>query len=332
MYRNIEEIIQDDFWLSKVNEDNFEDYALKIFHYQYQNNSIYHRFVDAIHCNPFEVKQITAIPFLPILFFKTSKVTTKEFEAQVIFESSGTTDTINSLHYVKDATLYEKSFLQNFESFYGDPQDYIFLCLLPSYLERNNSSLVYMANELIKKSQHTESGFYLNELEQLAKQIKVCIQEKKKVILLGVTFALLDFAEAFPMDLSAVIVMETGGMKGRRAEWSRAQVHDFLKENWNLSVVHSEYGMTELLSQAYSKGEGIFKTPAIMKVLARAENDPFEVKEQGKGCSNVIDLANIHSCSFIATDDLVSIYPNADFEVLGRLDHSALRGCSLMVV
>jgi len=332
MYGNIEEIIQQESWLSQVNDENFEDYALMIFHYQYKNNALYQDFVNAIHRNPYEINRITDIPFLPILFFKTYRITTKKFEPQLIFESSGTTETMNSKHFVKDAHLYKESFLQNFQEFYGDPQSYIFLCLLPSYLERNNSSLVYMANDLIQKSEHEESGFYLNEWESLAEKIKSCIAAKKKVILLGVTFALLDFAEAFPMDLSSIIVMETGGMKGRRAEWSRKQVHDFLKEKWHLPEVHSEYGMTELLSQAYSKGNGIFKSPKIMKVLARSESDPFEIKTSGNGCLNVIDLANVHSCSFIATDDLVRIYPNLDFEVLGRLDHSALRGCSLMVL
>ena len=332
MYGNIETIIRQPSWLSKITKNNFEAHALAVFHFQYKNNETYRNYVNAIGKVPAKVNTLTDIPFLPIVFFKTHKVISGNLNPDLVFESSGTTGTLNSKHYIADAALYRQSFMQNFETFYGAASEYVFLCLLPSYLERSNSSLAYMAGHLIQTSKHPESGFYLDEWEQLATQLQELLRKKKKVILLGVTFALLDFAAAYPMDLSAAIVMETGGMKGRREEWSRKQVHDFLKQKWQLNAVHSEYGMTELLSQAYAKKDGIFRSPGSMQVLARSETDPFEVTIEGKGCLNVIDLANVHSCSFIATDDLVNIHPNQDFEVLGRLDHSALRGCSLMVV
>jgi phenylacetate-coenzyme A ligase PaaK-like adenylate-forming protein len=332
MYINIEHTAGQYSWLSEINTENFEQYALSVFRYQYEHCSVYHDFVTAIGRNPDTVQSLKAIPFLPISFFKTHTIVSGEFTPEVIFESSGTTSTQNSKHLVKDTGLYQESFLIAFEQFYGDPQDYVFLCLLPSYLERGNSSLVYMADELIRKSGRFESGFYLNEWEQLALILQQLKQKKQKVMLLGVTFALLDFAEQYPMDLSGITVMETGGMKGRREEWTREQVHYFLKEKWNLSQVHSEYGMTELLSQAYSKGDGVFNAASTTKVFVRDENDPFEIKTSGSGCLNIIDLANIHSCSFIATDDISKLAADGSFEVLGRLDNSALRGCSLMVV
>lgn len=332
MYNNIEDLIQQESWLSRIQEYDFEDFALSLFHYQVQYNQIYRDFVHAIGCDLKKVDSIVQIPFLPILFFKTYPVKTGSFDPELIFESSGTTTTTNSKHLVRNAQLYRESFLLNFKESYGDPADYVFLCLLPSYLERGNSSLVYMADDFIRRSQHPESGFYLHDFVKLSRQLQDLQNSGKKVILLGVTFALLDFAEEFPMDLSAVIVMETGGMKGRREEWSREQVHNFLKEKWNLSFVHSEYGMTELLSQAYSKGNGIFQQTNLLRAVARAQNDPFELSKTGNGCLNIIDLANVHSCSFIATDDLVRIHENLDFEILGRLDNSALRGCSLMAI
>lgn len=332
MYINIEHIAGQSNWLSGINPQHFEPYALSVFRYQYEHNAVYHDFVNAIGRNPEAIQAMQDIPFLPISFFKTHTVTAGHFNAGVVFESSGTTGTQNSKHFVRDAELYRQSFLLAFEQFYGQPQDYVFLCLLPSYLERGNSSLVYMADELIRRSGRVESGFYLNEWEKLALQLQQLKQQGQKVMLLGVTFALLDFAEQYPMDLSGTIVMETGGMKGRREEWTREQVHHFLKTQWNIPHVHSEYGMTELLSQAYSKGNGVFEAAATLKVFVRDENDPFDIKTSGNGCLNVIDLANIHSCSFIATDDIAKLAPDGSFEVLGRSDHSALRGCSLMVV
>ncbi len=334
MSLNIEHIIQQENWLSDVNAPNFEQYALALFRYQFQGNEVYRSFVTAIGRDPASVNSLTDIPFLPISLFKTHEVLTgvRPQDTPLVFESSGTTGMQNSRHFVYDPGLYKASFLQTFRQFYGEPADYVFLCLLPSYLERNNSSLVYMAAELIRQSQQPESGFYLNEWDQLAANLEQLRTSGRKIMLLGVTFALLDFADRYPMDLSQVTVMETGGMKGRREEWTRYQVHDFLKEKWQLPAVHSEYGMTELLSQAYSKGEGLFECPPMMRVLVRDENDPFDLELRGNGCINVIDLANVYSCAFIATDDVARIGADGRFAITGRLDHSALRGCSLMVV
>jgi len=332
MYFNIEQQSSKSHWLSDINTANFEAFALSVFHYQYEKCLVYNEFVNALGIRPEEINSLQKIPFLPISFFKSHKVVSGLFDAAVTFESSGTTGMQSSKHFVKDTALYEDSFMIAFRQFYGEPEDYIFLCLLPSYLERGNSSLVYMADALIRKSNNADSGFYLNEWQQLADTLQRLKTSDKKIMLLGVTFALLDFADAFPMDISNVIVMETGGMKGRREEWTREQVHSFLKEKWHLQHIHSEYGMTELLSQAYSKGDGIFEAASTMQVFVRDENDPFDIKTSGTGCLNIIDLANLHSCSFIATDDIAKMKPNGSFEVMGRLDHSALRGCSLMVV
>lgn len=332
MYINIEHIIQQDNWLSGINSKNFEQYALSLFAYQLKGNDIYREYVTALGKRQEDIKTLKDIPYLPISFFKTHTVVTGHFQPQLTFESSGTTGMQNSKHFIKDPAIYRQSFMQTFRQFYGMPDDYVFLCLLPSYLERGNSSLVYMADALIRESRKKESGFYLNEWEQLASLLKKLQAEKQKVMLLGVTFALLDFAEQYPMDLSGTIVMETGGMKGRREEWTREQVHTFLKEKWQLPQVHSEYGMTELLSQAYSSGAGVFNCPPMLKVMVRDENDPFDIRDKGSGCINLADLANVHSCAFIATDDIAKIAGDGSFEVLGRLDHSALRGCSLMVI
>ncbi|HTM65971.1 MAG TPA: hypothetical protein VL093_06615 [Flavipsychrobacter sp.] len=320
-------------YIHKINAESFNVIALDLFRYQYQNNSIYRQFVDALHIDPAVVKEIVQIPCLPISFFKTHPVTTgKTGEPTVIFKSSGTTGEIQSQHFVFDKELYEASLLKGFKEFYGEPSQYVFLALLPSYLERKNASLVYMAEVLMKESGQASNGFYLNEWEALAKQLQQLEESGQKTILLGVTFALLDFAAAFPMPLKETIVMETGGMKGRKKEWTRDEVHVFLKEQWHLSSVHSEYGMTELLSQAYASESGMFQASATMKVLVRDLNDPLQVQEKGSGCLNIIDLANLDSCAFIATEDLGVIHENGKFEVLGRMDHSALRGCSLMAV
>jgi len=332
MYVNIEAISKQASWLSQITANNFEDYALSVFNFQYQNNETYRDYVQAIGTDIASVKTTSQIPFLPIRFFRTHKVLYEGLEAALIFESSGTTGSIPSKHFVYRPDIYEAGFLHHFQHVYGQPDDYVFLCLLPSYIERKNASLAYMAKRFITQSRHAESGFYLNEWEKLAAVLHQVQNENKKVILLGVTFALLDFAEAYPMDLSSVIVMETGGMKGRREEWTRQQVHDFLKEKWQLTVVHSEYGMTELLSQAYAQRDGLFHTSNIMKAFVRDENDPLSSFESGNGCLNLIDLANMYSCAFIATEDLARLQPDGTFEVLGRMDFSALRGCSLMVI
>jgi hypothetical protein len=312
---------------------NFEEIALQLFDFQYTHNLVYKQFVDYLKINAAEVQTVQQIPFLPIEFFKTHRILTKNAETQKIFESSGTTGQITSKHLVADLALYEESFDKGFEQFYGNIEDWTILALLPSYLERDTSSLVYMVDDLIKKSKNPNSGFFLNNLDELAIKIKSQISNpKSQILLIGVTFALLDFAEQFSMDLSDVIIMETGGMKGRREELTREEVHTILTKAFNVKTIHSEYGMTELLSQGYSKGSGIFEVPKWMKILKRDIYDPMNVSgTPGRGGLNVIDLANIYSCAFIATQDLVNIKSESEFEVLGRLDNSDIRGCNLMV-
>ncbi|MFM6926471.1 MAG: acyl transferase [Ferruginibacter sp.] len=318
---------------------NFNELAITLFNYQHQHNVIYRQFCDSLHVIAGEVHSINKIPFLPISFFKTHAVKTGEFEPAIVFESSGTTQTIPARHFVKDIGLYRKSFTTCFEKFYGAPQNKCILGLLPSYLERKSSSLVLMMDELIKASNNSLSGFYLYEHEKLHSTILHNELLKLPTLLVGVTYALLDFAEAFPMQLRHTIVMETGGMKGRREEMTRQEVHTILQKQLGIDLVHSEYGMTELLSQAYSKGDGIFHCPGWMKILLRDEDDPFhiitaaDVQERPKtGFMNVIDLANIHSCPFIATDDIGRLHANESFEVLGRADSSDVRGCSLLTL
>lgn len=320
-------------YIQGINAGNFDNIALEVFAYQYQHNNIYREFTNALKIDPAKVCSVDQVPFLPISFFKTHKIVTgTAAEPAFIFESSGTTGELPSRHYVADATVYRESLLRGFREFYGDPGDYAILALLPSYLERQNASLVHMAKVLMEESGHPYCGFYLNEWNQLKEVLARLEANGQKTLLIGVTFALLDFTEVHSMTLKHTIVMETGGMKGRREEWTRAQVHDYLKNRLGLNEVHSEYGMTELLSQAYSKGGGIFRPASTMKVLIRDINDPLEVSYTGAGCLNIIDLANVNSCSFIATEDIGSMHSDGGFEVLGRLDHAALRGCSLMVV
>jgi hypothetical protein len=312
---------------------DFNAVALDIYQYQYAQNSLYRRYNELLHIQPGQVKTIGQIPFLPISFFKTHKVISGSWtQEELLFESSGTTGEVPSRHYVKDNSVYHVSLTAGFQAFYGDPADYVILALLPSYLERGHSSLVHMAKELMALSGHPENGFYLNEWEQLATVLQRLAGEGRKILLLGVTFALLDFAAAYPMPLGNTIVMETGGMKGRREEWTREQVHEFLQQQWQLKEVHSEYGMTELLSQAYAFGGGIFEPALTMQVRVRDLQDPFDIRDKGTGALNIIDLANIHSCSFIATEDIGRLHEGQRFEVLGRMDHVALRGCSLMAV
>jgi hypothetical protein len=316
----------------RMPETEFSRYALEVFHLQYQHNPVYRSYIDTLGIAPREIKTISRIPFLPISFFKTHTIQTGSFEPEAVFESSGTTQTINSRHYVKDLSVYQRSFTAGFERFYGSVNDWCIIGLLPSYLERQNSSLVVMVDELIKRSGHPQSGFYLYEFEKLSGVLLELEKQKQKTILIGVTFALLDFAEKFPMNLHHTVVMETGGMKGRRRELTRVEVHQLLKGRLGIGVIHAEYGMTELLSQAYSGGEGIFEPVPWMRVLVRSEDDPLDVQEQGGGIINIIDLANIHSCSFIATDDAGKVFGDRRFEIWGRVDNSDLRGCSLMIV
>ncbi|MFT4093444.1 MAG: acyl transferase [Niabella sp.] len=316
---------------------DFEKTALEIFRFQYTHNPVYKNYVDAIGTNLSGIDKIEKIPFLPIRFFKTHKVIAAPFQEEVVFESSGTTGTINSRHYIKSKSLYEKSLFACFNQFYGAAADWCILGLLPSYLERNNSSLVYMVQKLIEKSNHKSSGFYLYEFDKLKIVLKDLEQQKQKTLLIGVTFALLDLAAQHHLKLDHTIIMETGGMKGRREEMIRAEVHDMLKSAFGLKQIHSEYGMTELLSQAYSKGDGIFKPPVWMRILLRDEEDPLTIKKTGsesrlRGIINIIDLANIYSCSFIATDDLGILHQNGTFEITGRMDNSDLRGCSLLAL
>ena len=319
--------------------DNFNDLALELFHYQYQNNKVYRTYCEALKVNADSVNYIQKIPFLPISFFKTHVIKTTEFETDTVFESSGTSQTVSSKHFVKTPAIYTESFSTCFEKFYGLPKNKCILGLLPSYLERKNSSLVIMTAELIKASNNDLSGFYLYDHEKLHSTIVHNEILKLPTLLIGVTYALLDFAEKYPMQLRHTIVMETGGMKGRREELTRQQVHALLQHQLGISLVHSEYGMTELLSQAYSKGDGLFHCPGWMKVFLRDEDDPFQIKTAAgatkkslTGIINIIDLANIYSCSFIATDDIGRLHANESFEVLGRTDSSDMRGCSLMVL
>lgn len=310
--------------------------ALELFRLQYENNEIYKTYVDTIGIVPGEVNSIEKIPYLPIQFFKNKTVVTTTFEPELTFESSGTTDVNTSRHYIKKATVYRESFTRAFRLFYGNPQQWCIMGLLPGYLDRQNSSLVYMVNELIKLSGSNFSGFYLRDYGKLYKTIVRNEITEQPTLLIGVTYALLDFAEKYSMNLNHTWLMETGGMKGRRGELTREEVHTILKERLNVNVVQSEYGMTEILSQAYSKKKGIFHCPPWMKVLVREHNDPFSVTANTDatkpvtGLLNIIDLANIYSCCFIATDDVGRLFKNETFEVLGRQDQSDIRGCSLL--
>ncbi len=315
------------------NADEFDDLALEVFRFQYENNKVYNQFCDHLKKSPQNVSLLEEIPFLPISFFKTHKVLSTQKEAKTIFTSSGTTQSITSKHYVPDLKLYEESFLKAFDVFYGSSEEFCILALLPSYLEREGSSLIYMVNNLIDKSKHTKSGFYLNNLEELHQKLQELDKVGTKTLLIGVSFALLDLAEQFPLHLKNTIVMETGGMKGRRKELIREELHQILKQGLGVNKIHSEYGMTELLSQGYSKGDGTFKTPPWMKIITRDTEDPLTIQPNGKtGGINVIDLANVYSCAFIATQDLGKTYFDGTFEVLGRFDDSDIRGCNLMVL
>jgi hypothetical protein len=317
-----------------VNED-FSALAMANFRRQATQNPVYADYLGHLKVDAAKVKSISEIPFLPISFFKSHILKSGEFAETFIFESSGTTGSINSRHYIKDLSAYLANAENNFREAYGDPSAFCFLALLPSYLERGNSSLVAMADHLINLSQHPLGGFFLYDFKKLQSMLSQLESQGQAVVLLGVTYALLDFAEAYPMKLQHTIVMETGGMKGRKKELTRAELHAFLKANLGVESIHAEYGMTELQSQAYSKGEGIFRPSSTMKVLLRSTDDPFDIWEshenKGKtGAINVIDLANEDSISFIATDDLGRFTGDGGFEILGRIDNTDMRGCSLL--
>jgi phenylacetate-coenzyme A ligase PaaK-like adenylate-forming protein len=306
---------------------------LKVFRYQYENNKVYKEFCDFLKTDVQKVKSLQQIPFLPIQFFKSHTVVSNSDEIQETFTSSGTTGMITSQHLVTDVSLYEQSYRQAFSQFYGNIEDYAVLALLPSYLERSGSSLIYMVKDLIELSNNEHSGFYLRNYDELITKLIELDNSGQNVILIGVTYALLDLIEKQKFDLKNTIIMETGGMKGQRKEMIREELHTILSQGFGVPSIHSEYGMTELLSQAYSLGDGIFECPSWMHILIRDTEDALSYVDYGKtGGVNVIDLANINSCSFIATQDLGKKYPNNTFEVLGRFDHSDIRGCNLMVI
>lgn len=307
--------------------------ALEIFQFQAKNNVVYGEFLNHLHIDIQSIDKVEKIPFLPIQFFKSHQVLSSNEAIQSLFLSSGTTGNKQSKHFVADLSIYKKSFTKGFEHFYGAIEDYTVLALLPSYLERDGSSLIYMVNDFIRKSKNEKSGFYLNNLEELAQNLIELDKKNEKILLIGVSFALLDLIEKHKFQLKNTIVMETGGMKGRRKELIREELHQILRDGFGVENTHSEYGMTELLSQAYSKGNGIFECPPWMKILTRDTEDALTILPEGKsGGINIIDLANVNSCSFIATQDLGKTYPNGTFEVLGRFDNSDIRGCNLMVM
>jgi len=315
-----------------TNPADFETAALKVFSFQAENNLVYKEYLSALGINPISVSRASEIPHLPVEFFKTRQVKSFDEEPEIVFTSSGTTGMETSRHIVKDVTLYERSFLKAFQQFYGEPEDYCILALLPSYMEREGSSLIYMTKKLIELSQHNHSGFYLHNLRELSNLLISLEKKMQKTILLGVSFALWDLAEKFPMSLSNTMIMETGGMKGRRKEQTREELHLKLQNAFGVKNIHSEYGMTELLSQAYSQGEGKYFSPSWMKISIRDIYDPFSRLPAGKtGGINITDLANIYSCSFIQTSDLGQILVDGGFEIHGRLENSDIRGCNLMV-
>jgi len=313
-------------------EEDFEEVALQVFRYQYEKTIDYREFCELLKIQPSEINSIEKIPFLPIQFFKSKSIISKGQSSEKIFTSSGTTGSVTSKHFISDLKLYETSFLKGFISEYGNPQEYAILALLPSYLEREGSSLVYMVDRLIKESNNENSGFYLDELDLLIEKIEHLEISGQKTILIGVSYALLDLIEKKKFHLKNTIVMETGGMKGKRKEMIKQELHDILKKGFGVEKIHSEYGMTELLSQAYSKSNGIFNCPAWMKILTRDPEDALTFIKNKTGGINVIDLANINSCSFIATQDLGKVFTDGSFEIMGRFDESDIRGCNLMVI
>lgn len=318
-------------WLRNYNGKGFNEIALSLYRWQYQHNPLYRDFANALDKTPATVNRVEDLPFLPVSFFKSHVVKTGQWIDEVrIFESSGTSGEQPAKHFVKDDALYEATLLNGFEDRYGTVKKYAILALLPSYLERGNASLVHMAKVLMKHSGQEDGGFYLDDITSLKRTLERLEKAKQKTILIGVTFALIDAALSHPFNLKHTIVMETGGMKGRREEWTRQQVHTLLKRQWKLEDVHAEYGMTEMMSQAYSTGGGIFTPAPTMKVLLREMQDPLSVRMSGEGLINVIDLGNVHSCAFLATDDIGSLQKDGRFQVLGRADNTALRGCSLM--
>jgi phenylacetate-coenzyme A ligase PaaK-like adenylate-forming protein len=313
-----------------TSSEEFISMALRIFHKQYSSVQVYREYCDMLKVDSSNVIDLNTIPFLPIQFFKTHHIQPDDRSFDIVFSSSGTTGNKSSKHFVKDIKFYQNSFLRSYEKFIGDPKEYTILALLPSYLEREDSSLVYMVDILIKKSQSSHSGFYLNNIDELIDKLQYLEEQGKRTLLIGVSYALLDLIEKKTFLLKNTKVLETGGMKGKRKEMIKKELHQILKKGFGVSVIYSEYGMTELLSQAYSKGDGIFYCPPWMKVITRDTEDPLTKIEGTTGGLNIIDLANVNSCSFIATQDLGKVFKDGSFEILGRFDESDIRGCNLM--
>lgn len=314
-------------------EAEFSNAALKVFKHQFKNNRTYRSFCDLINVHPSDVKTVEEVPFLPIQFFKSHEIIASSDAIQETFTSSGTTGSKTSKHFITDLSWYTKSYLKGFQHFYGNIEEYAVLALLPNYLERKGSSLVFMVDDLITKSKNPESGFYLHNLDEITQKIEKLDKNGQKTLLIGVSFALLDLVEKQQFNLKNTIIMETGGMKGKRKELVRKELHSILKKGFGVAEIHSEYGMTELLSQGYSNGNGVFDCPPWMKILTRDTEDALTINKLGKsGGINIIDLANYNSCSFIATQDLGKVYRDNSFEIIGRFDNSDIRGCNLMVL
>jgi len=313
-------------------ESDFKSVALETFQFQYEHVEVYRRFCKLLKVNPKKISALEDIPFLPIQFFKNETIIVSGMHPEKIFSSSGTTGITTSKHCIARLNYYETSFLKAFQQFYGDAKEYAILALLPSYLERDGSSLVYMVDRLISESDNPDSGFYLNNIDELIETLKTLEAKGQKTILLGVSYALLDLIEKQKFQLQHTIIMETGGMKGRRKELIKRELHDILSEGFGVKKIHSEYGMTELLSQAYSQGDGIYRCPPWMKILTRDTEDALTIITGKTGGLNIIDLANTYSCAFLATQDLGKMHTNNTFEVMGRFDNSDIRGCNLMVL
>lgn len=318
--------------IQNIHEDAFEDIALQVFNYQKQNNPLYQEFINLLGLSSKNIQNLEDIPFLPIQFFKSHSIKTGHWKAVTTFSSSGTTQTIQSKHYLKNKDWYIRNSCNAFEAQYGPLKDYIVLALLPSYLEREGSSLIYMVDAFIQKTNHPLSGFFLYNTQKLSEVLSLAAKENRSILLIGVSYALLDYIQEYKLEIPDLLVMETGGMKGKRKEMTKEQLHNQLKNGFGIRNIHSEYGMTELLSQAYSTQNGVFSPSATMHVCIREINDPMCIQSDGKiGAVNVVDLLNLDTCSFIATDDLGRRYANGQFSLHGRLDASDLRGCNLLL-
>lgn len=319
-------------WIKSVNDDNFTEKAMELFRWQSSQCPVFKEYIELRNINPTKIETLTDIPFLPIEFFKTKKILAKNSIAKLKFESSGTTGQNRSKHFVAQPEIYQHTGLKGFENTFGDIKELPVLALLPSYLERSNASLVYMVKQWVEASNNPDSGFYLNDFKALKEKLKLLSDKNQKGILIGVSFALLDLADDYTCDHSNMIVIETGGMKGRKKEMIREELHQKLKKAFKSNKIYSEYGMTEMLSQAYTKGGLFFYPPPYMKALVRSIYDPFEISKTGSGAINVIDLANIYSCAFLETQDMGTVEKNGSFKANGRLDNSEIRGCNLMLV